>query len=241
MIDLHCHLLPGVDDGPDTLAESLALCRVAVEDGISHAIVTPHIHPGRWDNTATTIQAQCRALSKVLVEESIQLNLGFAAEVRLTDQLIEQVTNQEIPFYGVLDGYRVMLLEFPHGSIVPGSEQLVAWLLNQNIRPLIAHPERNRQIMRAPDVLLPFIEAGCLMQLTAGSLTGGFGEKVRQTAVGFLREGFVDVIATDGHNLKVRPPKLSEAYQSVANMLGESHCIDMFVDLPRKIIASQFP
>ena len=140
MIDLHCHLLPGIDDGPDTLEQSLELCRIAVADGISHAVVTPHIHPGRWENTRASIQHRCQALREALADSNIPLQLGFAAEVRLTDQIMQQIADNEIPFYGEVDGYRIMLLEFPHGHMIPGSETLAQWLLNQGIRPLTASP-----------------------------------------------------------------------------------------------------
>jgi len=110
VIDLHCHLLPGIDDGPDTPGETLRLCRMAVADGITHAIVTPHIHPGRWSNTKQSIARDCARLQRALARRNIPLRVGFAAEVRLTDQVMRQVEQNEIPFYGEVDGYRVMLL-----------------------------------------------------------------------------------------------------------------------------------
>ena len=97
MIDIHCHLLPGIDDGPDTLEQSLELCRIAVADGITHAVVTPHIHPGRWENTRGSIQQQCASLAEELVDNNIPLQLGFAAEVRLTDQIMQQIADAKKP------------------------------------------------------------------------------------------------------------------------------------------------
>ena len=157
MIDLHCHLLPGIDDGPDTLEQSLELCRIAVADGTTHAIVTPHIHPGRWENNRASIAKQCQSLQAALADKDISLQLGFAAEVRLTDQVMQQIADDDIPFYGEVDGYKIMLLEFPHGHIIPGSEKLAQWLLNQGIRPMIAHPERNKQLKKDVSQLQPFI------------------------------------------------------------------------------------
>ena len=100
MIDLHCHLLPGIDDGPNTVREAVELCRIAVDNGIALSIVTPHIHPGRWENTRKTIEQQCSNLQQVLIKKGIPLHLGFAGEVRLTERIMEQVANNEIPFYG---------------------------------------------------------------------------------------------------------------------------------------------
>ena len=222
MIDLHCHLLPGVDDGPATLAESLALCRIAVADGITHSIVTPHIHPGRWDNTKNTIERGCKALQISLDEAGIELKLGFAAEVRLSDQIMQQIEDDEIPFYGEVDGYNIMLLEFPHGHIIPGSEKLVAWLMDRKIRPLIAHPERNRAVMREVEVIRPFVELGCLLQITGGSLLGSFGDQAEVVANDLLGRGWVDVVASDGHNCGARRPELSGAFECVSQILGNS-------------------
>jgi protein-tyrosine phosphatase len=240
MIDLHCHLLPGIDDGPQTLDESIKLCRIAVADGVTHAIVTPHIHPGRWENTRQTIEQQCNILQQVLNQQGIPLQLGFAAEVRLTDQIMQQVDNNEIPFYGEVDGYNIMLLEFPHGHIIPGSDKLVAWLMKHNIRPLIAHPERNKQIMKDPTQLQPFIEAGCWLQVTAGSVTGNFGEQAQHIAHQLLKDDFVTVLASDGHNAKARQPALQQAFDAIAGQYGTERARRLTLHTPARIIASQF-
>ena len=240
MIDLHCHLLPGIDDGPQTLEESIELCRIAVADGVTHAIVTPHIHPGRWENTRQTIEQQCNKLQQVLNQQGILLQLGFAAEVRLTDQIMQQVDNNEIPFYGEVDGYNIMLLEFPHGHIIPGSDKLVAWLLQRNIRPLIAHPERNKQVMKDIELLQPFIEAGCWLQLTAGSVTGAFGEQAQQIAHQLLQDDAVAVLASDGHNAKARQPGLKQAFDAIAGQYGAGRARRLTQHTPALIAAGQF-
>jgi protein-tyrosine phosphatase len=240
MIDLHCHLLPGIDDGPQTLEESIELCRIAVADGVTHAIVTPHIHPGRWDNTRQSIQRDCENLQSELLKNNIPLQLGFAAEVRLTDQIMQQVANDEIPFYGEVDGYNIMLLEFPHGHIIPGSDKLVAWLMEHNIRPLIAHPERNKQIMKDPTQLQPFIAAGCWLQLTAGSVTGGFGEQAQQVAHQLLKDDAVTVLASDGHNAKARQPGLKQAFDAISGQYGAERARRLTQHTPAEIAAGQF-
>ena len=240
MIDLHCHLLPGIDDGPATLEESLALCRIAVAGGTTHAIVTPHIHPGRWDNTRNSIRRECAALAAVLAEHGIPLHLGFAAEVRVTDQVMQQIAADEIPFYGEVDGYRIMLLEFPHGRMIPGSEKLAAWLLHQGIRPLIAHPERNRQLMKDPGQLQPFIDMGCWLQLTAGSVTGGFGKPAQELARQLLDDEVVTVLASDGHNSGARQPTLEQTFEFVARHYGKDRAWQLMLHMPRRIVADQF-
>jgi protein-tyrosine phosphatase len=240
MIDLHCHLLPGIDDGPDTLEESLALCSIAVDGGVTHAIVTPHIHPGRWENTRQSIQRDCANLQSELLKNNIPLQLGFAAEVRLTDQIMRQVEHNEIPFYGEVDGYNIMLLEFPHGHIIPGSDKLVAWLMEHNIRPLIAHPERNKQVMKDIELLQSFIEAGCWLQITAGSVTGAFGEQAQQIAHQLLKDDAVTVLASDGHNAKARKPGLKQAFDAIAGQYGAERARRLTQHTPAVIAAGQF-
>ncbi|MEM6583718.1 MAG: CpsB/CapC family capsule biosynthesis tyrosine phosphatase [Pseudomonadota bacterium] len=240
MIDLHCHLLPGVDDGPETLEESLELCRIAVEDGITHAITTPHIHPGRWNNTRSSIRQACDALRVVLIQQDIPLNLGFAAEVRVTDGIMQQIAEREIPFYGAVDGYQIMLLEFPHGRIVPGSEKLVRWLLKHRVRPMIAHPERNKQVMKDPSQLQPFIDIGCWFQVTAGSLTGRFGQSAQATAEQLLDQDVVTVVASDGHNTTARRPIIAEAYDYLGQHYGDDRARRLMLDTPALISRGQF-
>lgn len=240
MIDLHCHLLPGIDDGPATLAQSIALCKIAVDDGITHAICTPHIHPGRWDNTRQTIEVQCKALQQALNQQAIPLQLGFAGEVRLTDQIMGQIENNDIPFYGEVDGYKIMLLEFPHGHIIPGSEKLVQWLLKRNIRPLIAHPERNKQVMKDVEQLLPFIELGCWLQITGGAVTGAFGSQAMAIAHQLLENDTVTLIASDGHNSRARQPTLKHAHDYIAQHYGADRARRLTQQTPLKLVASQF-
>jgi len=205
MIDLHCHLLPGIDDGPDTLEQALELARIAVANGITHAVVTPHIHPGRYENDAASIQQHLADYRAALVAEGIPLKLGFAGEVRLGAAVLMMVQQGQIPFYGEYEGKQVFLLELPHSHVPPGSDKLVKWLLDQNILPMIAHPERNKEIMRRLDKITPFVEMGCLFQLTASSVAGLFGEPALDTARALLEKGCVTILASDAHNAQHRP------------------------------------
>lgn len=240
MIDLHCHLLPGIDDGPDTLAQALELCEIAVQDGTTHAACTPHIHPGRWHNTRQTIEQHCKNLQHELDRRSIPLRLCFAGEVRLTDQLMSQIENNGIPFYGKVDGFNIMLLEFPHGHIIPGSNKLVQWLLNRKIRPLIAHPERNKQVMKDSAQIQPFIDAGCWLQVTAGSIVGDFGSQAMAVARQLLETDKVMLVASDGHNNKARRPSLKAAYDFIAAQYGEYYAARLIKEAPLRLCAEQF-
>ncbi len=129
MYDLHCHMLPGIDDGARNMDEALSMAELAVADGVHGVVLTPHVHPGRWENTHATISAALDGLRAALAANEIPLSVAYAAEVRLSDDILVMVSQNTLPFYGDIEGYRVMLLEFPHGHIVPGSDKLVKWLM----------------------------------------------------------------------------------------------------------------
>lgn len=236
MIDLHSHLLYSVDDGAETLEESLELARVAVDDGIRAMALTPHIHPGRYSNIRSELEGKVQTFQRELDEHAIPLRVMLGGEVRLSIESLELILEGEVPFLGTVDGYRIMLLEFPHQMIPVGSQQFVDKLLEMKIRPLIAHPERNKAIMAQPDRIHPFLDAGCWLQLTAGSIAGRFGEVSRKTAHSFLTEGWAYVIASDAHNMDHRPPILSEARDVVTTLLGEKKAWQLLRERPAQIL-----
>lgn len=240
MIDLHCHLLPGVDDGPETMDEAVALCRHAVASGITHSVVTPHVHPGRYENDAHSIRAVVSELRAALLNEDVPLQLGCSGEVRISPEILPMVMAGQIPFHGEWDGHRVMLLEFPHSHILPGTDKLVKWLLQRNILPMIAHPERNKDVMRDISRLYPFVQMGCLFQVTSGSLAGRFGETAEQLAREIVAEGWATVLASDAHNLKARPPELADGLSVAIELIGEERALSLVQANPWKIVSAQF-
>jgi protein-tyrosine phosphatase len=236
VIDLHSHLLYSVDDGADTLEESLALARIAVADGIRVMALTPHIHPGRYGNVRSELLDKVTTFQNQLRDHAIPLEVRLGGEVRLSMESLELLLEDEVPFLGTVDGYRIMLLEFPHQLIPVGSQQFIDKLLQMNIRPLIAHPERNKAVMAKPERLLPFVDVGCWLQITAGSITGHFGAASRQAAVSILENGWAHVIASDAHNQEHRPPVLSEGRDAVANLLGAEMARKMVSERPARIL-----
>ncbi|MCB1702357.1 MAG: capsular biosynthesis protein [Halioglobus sp.] len=236
MIDLHCHLLPGIDDGPATLDQALELARLALANGIRHAVVTPHIHPNRYPNQADNLKPALAAFKLELASRDIPLALGLGGEVRLGMESLDLVHRGEVPMLGREQGYDIMLLEFPHSHILPGSDKLVSHLLDRKIRPMIAHPERNKDVMRSLDRILPFLEAGCLLQVTAGSVTGNFGKLARQRALEMLERGWVTVLASDAHNSRYRPPELEPGRAAAAVVIGESAADDLVRGRPASIL-----
>lgn len=236
MIDLHCHLLPGVDDGAETLEQALTLARIAVDDGIRTAVLTPHVHPGRYDNIRSNLLGRLAAFQVELKKNGIPLEVRLGGEVRLCIEVLDLVQEGEVPFLGCVGGYHIMLLELPHQVVPVGTLQLVERLMGMNIRPLIAHPERNKAIMAQPERMGAFVDAGCWLQLTAGALTGQFGAAARATAFNLLEQGWVHVMATDAHNQRDRPPLLSQGRAVAASVIGEDLATQMVRERPAQIV-----
>lgn len=221
MIDLHAHLLPGIDDGAEDMTTALALAKLAVEHGTTHMVCTPHMHAGRYENTAASIAQALQGFRAALEEAGIPLQVAAAAEVRFDMEIMRWQAQGQLPLLGHWQDKDVLLLEFPHGDIPFGAERLTQWLISRNIMPLIAHPERNKGVMRSPSRLKAFIDQGCLLQVTAGSLAARFGERAQALAEDLLREGVVTVIASDAHNLQHRPPLMDEGFSRVAQLVGQ--------------------
>ena len=154
MIDLHSHILPGIDDGARSLDIALEMAEQAVSCGISHMVCTPHIHRGYFDNSQSSIEAAFQSFNEHVKRESIPLSLSFAAEVRVNELIPIWHKKGELPFLGKYDGKNVLLLEMPHSHIPQGLDVLIKWLLRNNIQPLIAHPERNRELIAENDKFL---------------------------------------------------------------------------------------
>lgn len=232
MIDLHCHIIPGIDDGAQTIEESTQLVKHAVESGITHMVCTPHIQLGRFDNTKDGIHAAYMQLQQHIQAENIAMQLAFAAEVRICPEIMILAKQQKLPFLGRWDNKDVLLLELPHSHIPAGTEQLIGWLHKNGIVPMIAHPERNREILANPDKFQMLRKQQCLFQLTASSLIGDFGEGPLTLAEQFLQEDWITVIATDTHNLKRRPPKMREAKLATEKLVGKQKAQQLVNDSP---------
>lgn len=240
MIDLHCHLLPGIDDGPEDMETSLEMARLAEANGITHMVCTPHIHPGRYENTTANIRLACERFTAAVAQAGIKLEVGYAAEVRFGSELMTMVREGSIPFVGRWKGRRVMLLEFPHSEVPFGAEQMTRWLLSQGVMPMIVHPERNKGFMQHPARLRPFIQQGCLIQLTAGSVAGAFGEPAQILALDLIKQGVVTVLASDAHNLVHRPPDMQPGYEGAIRLLGERTARRLVLDTPWLIASKHF-
>lgn len=241
MIDLHSHVLAGIDDGAASLADSVALIHNALENGVTQVLATPHIHFGVYDNDITTIATAFAALTAQLQQTerlAVDFCLAYAAEVRICPEIMILAKQNKLPFMGKWHGMDLLLLEFPSSQIPLGSEKLVDWLIQHNIKPMIAHPERNRDLWQFSELLRPFVRRGCLLQVTAGSLVGDFGERAEMLAWQLLKQNDVSVIASDMHSVSRRPCKMQQAYHAVESRCGADIAQQLFVNNPKQIFAS---
>jgi protein-tyrosine phosphatase len=238
MIDLHCHIIPGIDDGAVTLEDSIAMARIAVGDGISVTACTSHMFPGIFNNTRDVIENGMIALRGELLSRDIPLALTLGADIQLAPGIVEGLSNGSIPS---INGGRYFLFEPPHQSAPPRIKEVVKEYCSSPFVPIITHPERLAWIEDYYDRMAEFVEMGAWMQLTAGSITGAFGKRVQYWSERMLDEGLVHVIASDGHNQTRRPPVMSAARDAVAKRLGEAEAMLMVYGRPKMVLEDAIP
>jgi protein-tyrosine phosphatase len=238
MLDLHCHILPGIDDGASDLEMSLAMARVAVDDGIRTIACTPHIYPGLYENTASGIRAAIKSLQIELDRRSLPLRLVEGADVHLDPGLAAAIKAGRVP---TLAGSRYLLLEPPHHVAPPRFQDSVFELMIAGFVPVITHPERLTWIEDHYAIFAALVDGGAWMQLTAGSITGRFGRRPKYWSERMLDEGLVHIVATDSHHPEKRPPLLAEGRDAVAARLGSSEAEQMVVTRPQGIVDNISP
>lgn len=236
MIDLHSHILPAIDDGASDLEESIAMARVAAGDGITCMACTPHIVPGLYENCARSIRAAVGVLQQTLRERGIRLKLVVGADVRIAPDLAASLGTGRVP---TLNGTRYFLFEPTHNVLPPRIEALTVQLMDAGYVPILTHPERLRWIGQHYDTVERLNALGCLLQVTAGSVVGAFGKTARYYADRLLDEGRVDILASDAHDTRHRPPVLSEAFRIVAERIGDAEAKAMVSTRPATILADR--
>ena len=218
MFDLHCHILPGVDDGAKTMEDSIEMARLAVSEGITHILVTPHHMNRNWINEKQSVLSLMNDVQKELDEKEINLTLFPGQEIRIYGELIEDIEKDKILF--IDEGEQYLLIEFPTPSIPSFSERLFYELQAIGKTPIIVHPERNRVFQEDPNKLKAFVEKGALAQLTAVSYTGGLGKKIKKLSKQMIEANLVHFIASDAHNTSSRAFHMKEAYDLLAKEYG---------------------
>lgn len=230
MIDLHCHPLPGVDDGAPDLEMAVAMCRMAAEDGITHLVATPHCnYEYRFDpetNRAKLAEIQAA------VGDSIRLLLG--CDFHLSYDNIRKLTETREWF--TINGTNYVLVEFGEQFIPEQLDNVFYEIQCAGLRPILTHPERNPVFHRKPGLLYHWVTRNCLVQVTAGSYTGGFGRTAMRFAEKWLERNLIQFFASDAHDTKRRPPILSECYRKVEQARGRQIAELLLVKNPQAVI-----
>lgn len=217
IVDLHCHILPNLDDGPAGLPEALRMARMAVRDGITDIVATPHTSNGIYVNKADDVISAVKAFQQALNNAQIPLQVHPGSEVHIHVELIRNLQNMSTLTFG--NRKRYVLLELPQFNLPLMTDLLINELRCAGIVPVIAHPERNQVLSNNPDRLARWIGGGAIAQLTAGSLTGELGRRVQKTAEYMVKKKLAHMIASDGHNDGTRSPMLSKGYMALEKLL----------------------
>ncbi len=219
MIDCHNHTLPGIDDGAHDMDMALDMARCAVENGIGTILCTPHHLNGVFSNTRQAVLKAVMALRTSLAEADIPVQLLPGSELHLVPELPSRILEGEAVTYA--DRGRSALVELPKAAIPTGAETILEQLLYHDITPVLAHPERNSELLRTPYRLLDWVSWGCKAQLTAQSCTGEFGVAIQDQCRRWCEQGLVHLIASDAHRPYGRAPKLTDGIAQLRKWVGE--------------------
>jgi protein-tyrosine phosphatase len=232
MIDLHLHILPGLDDGARDMDEALEMCRIAEADGIHTIVASPHCRNGIYNNDERTIFPALESVREALREEGISLNIIPSVEIHINPGIFTFFEQNS----RLLLGGRYISLELPRQSIPPYAGEFIFRMKLKGYIPIITHPERNTMIQGDPGILEKWVEGGAIVQLTAMSLTGGFGQEVREVSLGLVESGLVHFMASDAHSPDRRKPVLSEGRKVLEEILDSGRAKAMVEDIPAKIL-----
>jgi protein-tyrosine phosphatase len=258
MIDLHTHILCGLDDGAKTIEESIEMCRISYHDGVRTIVATPHILPGIYKNNRSTILSKVQELNEAIKKFGVQssefrvrnpnsaicnpqsaFQILPGADVHFSSDLFQDYEREEI--VTVNDHGRYLMIEFAFQGIPYQAEEVLFKLLTKGIIPIISHPERNVEIAQKPKRYYEMVRMGCLGQVTAMSLTGDFGSGIKRIAERLLSKRLIHVIASDTHSTQRRPPILSDGVKAAEKIVGKEEARKMVTEYPQAIIEGRKP
>jgi protein-tyrosine phosphatase len=226
MVDIHCHLLPGLDDGPETMEESVDMAEMAIADGITHIVATPHANDMYAFDSDRNLEL-CRELA---ARFDGRLNLSTGCDFHLSYENVEGASGSPERF--ALNQKHYLLLEFADFALPPFLDRALARLQEAGLKLIVTHPERNPLVRAAPERLRRWLDGGCYVQITGLSLTGRFGPAAERAALEYLDLGWAHFVASDAHNVGRRPPRLRHAYDLVAARRGPQVARALFHDNP---------
>jgi protein-tyrosine phosphatase len=226
MVDLHCHILPGLDDGPDKMEESLEMVETAIADGITHVVATPHSSDRFWFDYAQVRRLRDELQGRI----GNRLRIATGCDFHLNPENLASLRKQ--PRQYCINQHDYLLLEFNEVSIPPAMDKTLHAMQLSGLRLIITHPERNAILRTHPERLKEWVRRGCFAQVTGAALTGGFGPTAQQIGLRWIGEGIVHFVASDAHNNRSRPLRLQPAYEVVADQFGEETARSLFVESP---------
>lgn len=233
MIDIHSHILPGIDDGSKSLRMSAVMCYLAAADGITHIVTTPHCNDQYWYDRG----AQCEAIEQLREATSSCMKFSLGCEFRISHDNVQDL--MENPDYYTIGETRYLLTEFSDLSVSSGMTPALYQIRCSGIVPIIAHPERNPILQERPAIVFDWIEIGCLVQITANSLTGFWGTPPQKLAAWLLKKDAVHFIGTDAHDPCRRTPLLSRARKAAAAIIGEDKAWLLVEGNPRAVVRGE--
>ena len=234
MIDIHTHLLPSIDDGPETIEESIELCKIAANDGIKKIVATPHSKDGVYEAKSDKILEAVDVLNLKLKENQIDIEILPGSETHIHEGLVESVESGKV--LTINNSGKFILFELPFVFIPPGTEKFVFNLKANGIVPIIAHAERISAFQKNPELVGQLVKVGALVQVNALAQTGRAGPIEKECVELLLKNKWVHFIASDVHSLAGRPPILSKAVGNAAGIVGEEEARTLVCHNPEQII-----
>lgn len=235
-MDIHVHILPGLDDGAKTERDAIAMANIAAKCGTAGVVATPHVDPSCLPPGCSQVEAVRRAVASLqesIDSYGISIQVMPGTEIAMAPGLVAYLTRGEV--IPVSDSGKYVLVELPFQTIPSYVEEEIFSMAAHGYIPIIAHPERNAEVIRNPNILIPFLEAGALAHVNAGSLVGREGQRPQQTAEILLGHGLAHIIASDGHSATSRQPRLDRAFEIASRLVGEDEALKMVRDIPRAI------
>lgn len=234
IVDIHCHILPGIDDGAKNLEMAIQMAKIARDSGTTDIVVTPHHNNGVFRNERDDVFHHMHALQQALNEQKIDIKLHPGSELHLMPEIVQELAYESALTYA--DKGRAVLVELPKQYIPIGAQEILTDLLAQGLTPIIAHPERNGDILRDPKIYEKWVELGCCGQITAMSINGDFGSSIESVCDRWFKKGYIHFLASDAHRPQGRSPDLSVYFDYVEEEYGADLANLLFVENPRRLL-----
>lgn len=235
MIDIHSHILPGIDDGAQTEVDSLQMARAAVNEGITTIVATPHHRNGKYDNERNSIIRWVDTLNELIEKEGIPLTILPGQETRINGDMIAELENEIIL---PINNTKYVFVEFPSAHVPRYASQMLFDIQVAGYIPIIVHPERNQELIEHPNRLYEFVKKGALTQVTAASVVGKFGKNIQKFSRQIIEANLTHFIASDAHNTTTRGFAMNEAFQLIQNDYGDDY-VYMYLENSQLLIDNQ--